>query len=159
MKLAIIPASGGSKRIPRKNIKQFCGNPMISYSIGAALSSGAFDHVIVSTDDIEIAEVARAHGAEVPFMRPAELSDDYTGTIPVIAHAIEWVARNFAPVELACCIYATAPIVCPEDIQRGLRTLLESGCEYAFFVTNYSFPIQRAIQDQTHPSPGLRIAA
>lgn len=146
MKLAIIPARGGSKRIPRKNIKSFCGKPMIAWSIEAALRSSEFDRIIVSTDDDEIAEVAQAHGAEVPFLRPAELSGDHTGTIPVIAHAIDWVSQHGAPVELACCIYATAPFVTAADIQRGRRTLVESDSDYAFSITSYPFPIQRAIR-------------
>ncbi|MFH0934732.1 MAG: pseudaminic acid cytidylyltransferase [Pseudomonadota bacterium] len=146
MRLAVIPARGGSKRIPRKNIKTFCGKPMIAWSIAAARESGCFDHVIVSTDDAEIAEVASSYGAEVPFMRPSQLSDDYTGTIPVIAHAIDWMSQNVAPVELACCIYATAPFVSAEHLQRGLSMLLETGSDYAFSVTSYAFPIQRAIR-------------
>ena len=146
MILGIIPARGGSKRIPRKNIKPFCGKPMIAWSIEAALRSREFDHVIVSTDDSEIVEVARALGAEVPFMRPAELSDDHTGTIPVIAHAIDWMNQHVASVELACCIYATAPFVTADDIQRGRRTLVECGSDFAFSVTSYPFPIQRAIR-------------
>ena len=146
MKLAIIPARGGSKRIPRKNIKLFCEKPMIAWSIEAALQSGCFDQVIVSTDDTEIAEVARRYGATVPFMRPAVLSDDHTGTIPVISHAIEWVNAQGQPVEQACCLYATAPFVSPDDIRRGLYTLLDTGSDYAFSVTSYAFPIQRAIR-------------
>ena len=146
MKLAVIPARGGSKRIPRKNIKTFCGKPMIAWSIEAALQSGCFDAVAVSTDDAEIAEVARAHGAIVPFMRPAELSDDHTGTIPVIRHAIEWHQHQGQTPERVCCIYATAPFVRAEDLKRGLRVLEETGCDYAFSVTSYAFPIQRAIR-------------
>lgn len=146
MKLAIIPARGGSKRIPRKNIKPFCGKPMIAWSIEAALASGSFDRIIVSTDDAEIAAVARTHGAEVPFTRPSELSDDHTGTIPVIAHAIDWMNQHHGPIDLACCIYATAPFVTAADIQRGLHTLLEADSDYAFSVTSYAFPIQRAIR-------------
>jgi len=146
MRFAVIPARGGSKRIPRKNIKPFCGKPMIAWSIEAALQSGCFEHVIVSTDDDEIAWVARAHGAEIPFMRPDELSDDHTGTIPVIAHAIDWMNRNVGPVEHACCIYATAPFVRAEDLRRGLDVLQGSGADYAFSVTSYAFPIQRAIR-------------
>lgn len=146
MKLAIIPARGGSKRIPRKNIKPFCGKPMIAWSIEAARISGCFDRIIVSTDDDEIAEVARAYGAEVPFMRPADLSDDHTGTIPVIAHAIDWMSTNIAPVEHACCLYATAPFVQAEDLRRGFNVLQQSGADYAFSVTSYAFPIQRAIR-------------
>lgn len=146
MKLAIIPARGGSKRIPRKNIKYFCGKPMIAWSIEAARLSGCFDRIIISTDDTEIAEVARDHGAEVPFIRPAELSDDHTGTIPVIAHAIDWMNHNAGAVDFACCLYATAPFVEPEDLRRGFGQLRQSGADYAFSVTSYGFPIQRAMR-------------
>lgn len=145
-RIAIIPARGGSKRIPRKNIKLFCAKPMIAWSIEAALQSGCFDQVIVSTDDREIAEVARQYGATVPFMRPAELSDDHTGTVPVIQHAIEWVNAQGQPVEQACCLYATAPFVSAEDINRGLDILDATQSDYAFSVTSYAFPIQRAIR-------------
>ncbi|WP_301361552.1 pseudaminic acid cytidylyltransferase [Stutzerimonas nitrititolerans] len=146
MKLAIIPARGGSKRIPRKNIKPFCGKPMIAWSIEAALESGCFDRVIVSTDDGEIAEVARQYGAEVPFMRPLDLSDDHTGTIPVIRHAIETINSQDRAVEQACCLYATAPFIRAEDLMRGLEILQGSGSDYAFSVTSYAFPVQRAIR-------------
>lgn len=146
MKLAIIPARGGSKRIPRKNIKPFCGKPMIAWSIEVALESGCFDRIIVSSDDAEIAEVARSFGAEAPFIRPAELSDDHTGTIPVIAHAIGWVSQQIAPLDFACCLYATAPFVRAEDLRRGYDLLQQSGADYAFSVTSYAFPIQRAIR-------------
>ncbi|MBH2032230.1 MAG: pseudaminic acid cytidylyltransferase [Pseudomonadales bacterium] len=145
MKLAIIPARGGSKRIPRKNIKLFCEKPMIAWSIEAALQSDCFDQVIVSTDDEEIAKVALHHGAIVPFMRPAELSGDHTGTIPVIRHAIEWFNAKGETVDQVCCLYATAPFVNPEDIRRGFAILTDIGCDYAFSVTSYAFPIQRAI--------------
>jgi pseudaminic acid cytidylyltransferase len=146
MRLAIIPARGGSKRIPRKNIKPFCGKPMIAWSIEVALQSGCFDHVVVSTDDAEIAEVARQYGAQVPFMRPAELSDDYTGTTAVIAHGIDWfAAHDQAPVQV-CCLYATAPFVSAEDLCQGLTVLTETGSDYSFSVTSYAFPIHRAIR-------------
>lgn len=150
MKLAIIPARGGSKRIPRKNIKTFCGQPMLAWSVQAALQSGCFDQVIVSTDDAEIADVARAHGAAVPFMRPPSLSDDHTGTIPVIAHAVDYMNRNAGPVAFACCIYATAPFVQAQDLQRGLDALQHGNADYAFSVTSYAFPIQRAIRITAH---------
>ncbi|WP_028988638.1 pseudaminic acid cytidylyltransferase [Thermithiobacillus tepidarius DSM 3134] len=146
MRLAIIPARGGSKRIPHKNIRPFGGKPMIAWSIEAALQSGCFDQVVVSTDDAEIAEVARAHGAAVPFMRPAELSDDHTGTIPVIRHAIEWFQRQGTAPKQVCCIYATAPFVRSDDIRKGLEILDTADCEYAFPVTSYDFPIQRALR-------------
>jgi pseudaminic acid cytidylyltransferase len=146
MKLAIIPARGGSKRIPRKNITMFGGKPMIAWSIEAALASGCFDHVIVSTDDAEIAEVARAHGAEVPFMRPPELSNDHAGTIPVVAHAVNWMAQEAGPVEFACCLYATAPFVQAQDLRQGLEVLQRSEAQYAFTVTNFAAPIQRSFR-------------
>jgi len=146
MKLAIIPARGGSKRIPRKNIKLFCGRPMIAWSIDAARASGLFDHIVVSTDDIEISAVAKAYGAEVPFMRPAALSDDYTGTSSVVAHAIQWYRAQGDMPDLVCCIYATAPFVSAADLQRGLQMLADSGSDFAFSVTSFAFPIQRAIK-------------
>ena len=146
MKIAVIPARGGSKRIPRKNIKEFFGKPMIAYSIEAALQSGCFDKVIVSTDDTEIAEVARRYGAEVPFIRPAELSNDYTGTIPVIRHAVEWLIQQRVDPQLVCCLYATAPFVTPKYLQQGLQKIIEQDADYAFTVTSYAFPIQRAIK-------------
>lgn len=147
MIIAIIPARGGSKRIPRKNIKSFCGQPMIAWSIKAALESGCFDRVVVSTDDADIAAVARKFGAEVPFMRPAGLSDDHTGTIPVIQHAIERMEQlSGAAIQKVCCLYATAPFVLAEDLRKGLSVLTETGCDYAFSVTSYAFPIQRALR-------------
>jgi pseudaminic acid cytidylyltransferase len=146
MILAVIPARGGSKRIPRKNIKPFCGKPMIAWSIEAALQSECFDEVVVSTDDQEIADVARAHGARVPFIRPASLSDDHTGTIPVVRHAIEWFQQSGRPPAQVCCIYATAPFIQAEDLRRGLELMRSSDCSYAFSVTSYPFPIQRAIR-------------
>lgn len=146
MRLAVIPARGGSKRIPRKNINSFCGKPMIAWSIQAALESGCFDQVIVSTDDAEIADVSRQFGASVPFIRPAELADDYTGTAPVIRHAIEWTMANSKKPDHVCCIYATAPFVTGMDIRRGWELLVNEGCDYAFAVTSYAFPIQRAIR-------------
>lgn len=146
MKIAVIPARGGSKRIPRKNIHDFCGQPMIAWSIKAALQSKCFDHIVVSTDDPEIADVAVRFGATVPFLRPASLSDDYTGTIPVIAHAINWFVEQGHAVSDVCCIYATAPFVRPADIQRGEELLTSNDCDYAFSVTTYPFPIQRAVR-------------
>jgi pseudaminic acid cytidylyltransferase len=146
MNIAIIPARGGSKRIPRKNIKLFCGKPMITWSIEAALQSGCFDQVVVSTDDAEIAEVARQYGAQVPFMRPAALSDDHTGTTAVVAHAIDWFSAQGQMPEQVCCLYATAPFVSADDLRRGLAVLTATGADYAFSVTSYAFPIQRAIR-------------
>lgn len=146
IKLAVIPARGGSKRIPRKNVKIFGGKPIIAWSIEAALKSGCFDRVIVSTDDPEIAEVSRKWGAETPFIRPAELSQDHTATIPVIRHAIEWFIEHDETPDITCCIYATAPFIRTEDLRRGLDVLLEENSDYAFSVTSFPFPIQRAVK-------------
>lgn len=146
MKLAVIPARGGSKRVPRKNIRLFCGKPMIAWSIEAAMASGCFDRVVVSTDDAEIAEVALAHSAEVPFMRPPELAEDHAGTIPVVRHAVQWCADDGQLPELVCCIYATAPFIDPADIVCGLDVLQKDDCDYAFAVTSFASPIQRALR-------------
>lgn len=146
MRAAIIPARGGSKRIPRKNVREFCGKPIIAWSIEAAHASGCFDRVIVSTDDDEIALVAERYGAEVPFRRPAELADDYAGTVPVIAHAIEWLESKGERPEAVCCLYATAPFVQPGDIRRGQEALDSGDVDYTFSVTSYAFPIQRALR-------------
>ena len=146
MRIAVIPARGGSKRIPRKNIKDFCGKPMIAWSIEAAKSSDLFDHIIVSTDDAEIAEVAKQWGAEVPFMRPAELSDDYAGTTEVIAHATRWALDQGMDIEAVCCIYATAPFIQAGDIKLGYEMLASGGWHYAFSVTEFAAPIFRAFK-------------
>lgn len=146
MRLAVIPARGGSKRIPRKNIRPFGGKPMIAWPIETARDSGCFDRIVVSTDDPEIAEVAKSLGAEVPFVRPPELSDDHTGTIPVIAHAARWHLDQGMKPESVCCIYATAPFVSASDLQRGLEELEKNEADYAFSVTSYGFPIQRAVR-------------
>jgi N-acylneuraminate cytidylyltransferase len=146
MRVALIPARGGSKRIPRKNIKVFAGKPMLAWSIQAALTSELFDQVIVSTDDDEIANEAKAQGAQVPFIRPSDLSDDYTGSTAVIAHAIRWLQTQGLSPELVCCIYATAPFIRSEDLKRSLEALTETKSDYAFAITSYAFPIQRAIK-------------
>ncbi|ANP66389.1 pseudaminic acid cytidylyltransferase [Vibrio sp. MarTm2] len=146
MKVAIIPARGGSKRIPRKNIKAFHGKPMIAYSIEAAIASGCFDKVIVSTDDTEIAAVAEAHGAHVPFLRPADISDDYATTMDVMAHAIHWCQDEGWDIDAVCCLYATAPFVLPKDLQQGYALLQGEGVQFAFSATSFPFPIQRAIK-------------
>jgi pseudaminic acid cytidylyltransferase len=146
VKVAIIPARGGSKRIPRKNIRLFDGKPMIAHSIECALSSSLFDRVIVSTDDAEIADVATSYGAEVPFVRPAELSNDHAATIPVIAHAVDWLSKHSGPVTAACCIYATAPFVRSSDLAQALQLLEGGDWQYVFAVTSYSFPIFRSVR-------------
>ena len=145
--IALIPARGGSKRIPRKNIRDFAGKPMIAWSIMRAQASGCFDAVVVSTDDEEVAAIAREHGAEVPFMRPAELADDHATTLDVIVHALGALADSaWAPVEQLCCLYATAPFVQAGDLQRGLHALDASGDGYAVSVAEYAAPVQRALR-------------
>lgn len=146
MNICVIPARGGSKRIPKKNIKEFNGKPIIAYSIEAALESNCFSQVIVSTDDIEISEVARAYGAHVPFLRPDELSDDYVGTIPVIKHTIEWMEENNFSIENVCCLYATAPFIQSKILSEAYQQLKDSSADYCFSVTSFSFPIQRSIK-------------
>ena len=155
MKIAIIPARGGSKRIPRKNIKMFCGKPMIAWSIEAALQSACFDRILVSTDDAEIAKVAQACGAEVPFLRPKELSDDHTATAPVIGHAIDWLEKKGGEVQLACCIYATAPFIQAEDLEEGLRLIQAGDWKFAFSATSFSYPIFRSIQKKDDGSVNM----
>lgn len=146
MNIAIIPARGGSKRIPKKNIKDFHGKPMIAYSIEAAIKSGCFDQVIVSTDDQEIADVALKWGASVPFLRPKNISDDHATTLDVIVHAIEWMEQQDIQASAVCCLYATAPFIQPCDIQKGLELLRSSSAEYCFSATSFAFPVQRALK-------------
>jgi N-acylneuraminate cytidylyltransferase len=146
MNLCVIPARGGSKRIPCKNIRPFAGKPIIAWSIGVALDSKLFDRVIVSTDDEQIAEVSRRYGAETPFMRPTALADDFTGTNAVVKHAINWFSEAGTPVEYACCIYATAPFVQARYLREGFKKLTASSRSFAFSVTSYAFPIQRALR-------------
>lgn len=155
MRVAIIPARGGSKRIPRKNIREFCGKPMIAWSIEAARESSAFDRIIVSTDDQEIADVAQAWGAEAPFLRPADLSDDHTGTVEVIAHATDWAQKERWALDAVCCIYATAPFIRSDDIRNGLALLEEGDWDYCFTVTEYPSPIFRAFRET--PDGGLEM--
>lgn len=146
MRLAVIPARGGSKRIPRKNIRLFGGRPMIAWSIQAALDSRCFDELIVSTDDEEIATLARALGAQTPFLRPANLADEHTGTTAVVAHAVQWMVEAGRAPEHVCCIYATAPFVQAADLQRGLQLLQQAQADYALSVTSFPAPIQRALR-------------
>ena len=148
MQLAVIPARGGSKRIPRKNIKIFHGQPMIAWSIQAAIDSGCFDEVWVSTDDEEIAAVAQVYGAKVPFLRPAYLSDDFATTADVMSHAVEEFGKiNHALPDYICCLYATAPFVTKADLVQGLEKIKNnSNLNYVFSATTYPFPIQRAIK-------------
>ena len=143
--IAVIPARGGSNRIPRKNIRPFGGKPLIAWSIEAAQSSALFDAIIVSTDDDEIATVARANGAEAPFRRPADLANDYAPTLPVIEHGIRWFEENRGEVTIACCIHAT-PFIRPSFLEKGLRLIQEKpDIDFAFGVTSYAYPIFRAL--------------
>lgn len=147
MNIAIIPARGGSKRIPGKNIKLFCGKPLIAYSIEAARKSGLFEKVIVSTDSPEVADIAKEFGAEVPFIRPSELSNDVVGTRPVTNHAIQYCIEHYFEPEFACCIYATAPFISDRYLKQGLQNLQANPDKlFSFSVTTYPFPIQRSLK-------------
>ena len=147
MNVAIIPARGGSKRIPRKNVRVFAGKPMIAYSIECALRSGLFERVIVSTDDGEIARVAREFGAEVPFMRPSELADDFAGVTEVVAHSTEYLRDQGAELSAVCCIYATAPFMRAEDLREGLARLEAGDLRYVFAATTFAYPIFRSFTE------------
>ena len=146
MNIAIIPARGGSKRIPRKNIKNFCGKPIIVWSIETAIESRCFDKVIVSTDDGQIAEVAQKAGAEVPFLRPSNLADDCSSTQDVITHAISELTKQGYTPTLVCCLYPTAPMTQVADLQAGLTMMQSGNLHYALSVTSFPYPIQRALQ-------------
>jgi N-acylneuraminate cytidylyltransferase len=146
MNIAIIPARGGSKRIPRKNIKAFAGKPMIAHAIDAAKASGLFEHVVVSTDDEEIAQISRERGAETPFMRPPELADDHTPTVPVVAHAINACQSLGWRIDFACCIYPGVPFIQVDDLKAGLKLLKASGADYCFPITEFPSAIQRALK-------------
>lgn len=144
--IALIPARGGSKRIPKKNIRDFLGKPIIAYTIEAAQKSGCFDRIIVSTDCPEIKKVAQSYGVEVPFERPEDIADDYSTAIDVIKHTITWLRENGVKLDLICCLYATAPFMRSSDIIAGREMLLgEPDAEYAMTVTSFPFPIQRAV--------------
>ena len=143
MNIAIIPARGGSKRIPRKNIREFHGAPLLKYSIEAARKSGLFEKIIVSTDDDEIANVATFYKADVPFIRPKELSDDFTNTGEVVKHALEWLKAKGCNYEFSCTIYATAPFLQSRYILAGYNSLMNSSATNAFSATSSAFPMQR----------------
>ena len=146
MKICIIPARGGSKRIPRKNIRHFAGKPMIAHAIAAARTSGLFDHVIVSTDDGEIATISREWGAETPFIRPDELADDHTPTVPVVAHAIRVCEQGMGwQIDHVCCIYPGVPFIEIGDLKETLALLNCSNADYCFPVAEFPSVIQRAM--------------
>ena len=145
-KVAIIPARGGSKRIPGKNIKPFAGRPIIAYSIEAALATELFDRVIVSTDSEEIADVALQYGAKVPFIRPPEIADDYTMLPSVLKHALDCLKEHLAPLDYFCCILPTAPFIRPQFIQKGYERLIKKQVSSVISVTTFPFPIFRAFK-------------
>ena len=144
--VAIIPARGGSQRIPKKNIRDFCGRPIIAWSIETAKNSQLFDRILVSTDDPQIAEVAQSYGAEVPFARPASLSGNIIGVLPVVQHAVKHLIESGFEISTACMIYATAPFLRVDDLIRGRKVLLENECDYVLSVTDFPYPIQRALK-------------
>lgn len=146
MNIAVIPARSGSKRIPRKNIKQFYGKPIIAWSIEAAKKSNLFDMIVVSTDDEEIAEIATYYGAVCPFIRPAELSDDYTSTSTVISHAAKWLLNSTREVQNICCIYPTAPLLQVEDLKFAKDLMDKGRWEYVFSATKYEPQILRSFK-------------
>ena len=147
MNICIIPARGGSKRIPKKNIKFFRGAPMIEWSINAAIKSKCFDRIIVSTDDDEIAKISIKAGADVPFMRPHELSNDFASTREVIEHAIRWLSQESIKIKFVCCLYATAPFVLYEDIIKGFQKIRNiKDNNFLFTCTSFEYPIQRALK-------------
>lgn len=154
MNIAVIPARGGSKRIPRKNIRLFAGKPMIAWPITAAAESGLFDRILVSTDDAEIAAIARQAGAEVPFIRPADLADDHSGTTDVVVHALSWAIDAGWQFEAACCIYATAAFTRADDLV-ATRTLLSERCDFAFPAVRYGHPPQRGFLEGGNGNPVL----
>lgn len=151
----MIPARGGSKRIPRKNIKPFLGVPLLARTIGILRTAGVFDRIVVSTDDDEIAEVAAAAGAEVPFRRPPELATDHAATIPVITHAVAEMERQGGRFDMTCCVYPAAVLSLPEDYTEAFRMACDSKADYVFSATSFPYPIQRALR-QT-PSGGCEM--
>lgn len=145
--LAIIPARGGSKRIPRKNIKNFLGKPIIAYSIEAALQSGLFEEVMVSTDDLEIAEMAIKYGAKVPFYRSAETSNDFATTMAVILEVVSEYKNHFNKIfDLVCCIYPTAPLIQVQHLKNGLDLLLSKNLDSVFPVVAFGYPVWRGVE-------------
>ena len=153
--IAIIPARGGSKRIPKKNIKDFLGKPIIAYSIEMAISCKLFNKVIVSTDDQEIKDVAIKYGAKVPFIRPKEIADDFTGTHEVIGHAVKWLEDNGETMDYVCCIYPTAPLIEKDDLIKGFEIIQTGKWNSVMAATNFSYPIFRSFENL--PDGGLKM--
>ena len=146
MNIAVIPARGGSRRIPRKNIRDFCGKPMIAWAIETAKKSGLFEHIIVSTDDDEISSISRSWGAETPFVRPFDLADDITPTVPVIAHAVKACIDFGWDADYYCCIYPCAPFLQTTELASALELVKSKDADFVFPVTKYAHPIQRAMR-------------
>jgi len=147
MNVAVIPARFGSKRIPKKNIKLFCGKPMIAWPIEIALKSKLFDHVIVSTDCEKIASIANSYGAETPFIRPAKLSNDFATTTEVISHAANWMLDKNWKIFSICCIYPTSVFLNVEDLLKGLKIFSTNKWSYVFSVTEFEYPIFRSFKE------------
>ena len=152
-RLAVIPARGGSKRIPHKNIKEFLGKPLIAYSIEAAVKSQLFSKVIISTDDEEVATVAQKYGAEVPFMREKTLADDFTGTFAVTVDAYKRVKAQGFDADVICCIYATAPLLTSSYLTEACSFFEKEKADYLYACCEFPFPIQRAQYLDEHKSP------
>lgn len=146
MSLAIIPARGGSKRIPRKNIRPFNGRPIISYAVDVARASGLFDHIIVSTEDEEVASVARECGAETPFIRPNDLANDETPTVPVVVHGIQKCKDLGWSFEHVCCIYPAVPLLEAEDLREALEMLSANRSDYCVSIAKFPSVVQRALK-------------
>ena len=144
--ICLIPARGGSKRIPRKNIKIFCGKPLIYWSINAAKLSGLFDEIYVSTDDAEIAAIAQKYGATIPFIRPKEISNDYANDKDVRDHFLNWMKNNSKKVDILCYLYATAPFITKETLYGCRKLLLESDSFLTHTITSFPYPVLRALE-------------
>lgn len=144
--VAIIPARGGSKRIPKKNIKSFLGKPIISYPIEAALKSKLFNEIMVSTDDEEIAEISKMLGASVPFLRSIKNSDDFATTVDVLLEVIEEYKKRGKVFDYVCCIYPTTPFISPEKLNHSFKILIEKKAKSLIPIVRYSYPIQRALR-------------
>ena len=155
MNIAIIPARGGSKRIPRKNIKSFCGKPIIGWTINIAQKSKLFDKIIVSTEDKQISNIAKKYKAEVPFSRPMRLADDYVGTSEVVIHAINWLQKEGHKLTDICCIYPTASLMQIKDLKASFRYLKSDKWEYIFSATTFDHPIFRSFTKNKKNQPKI----
>ncbi len=151
MSIAVIPARGGSKRIPRKNIRDFCGKPMLQWTLETLIASGLFERIVLSTDNAEIADLGRSLGAQTPFVRPPELSDDFATTRDVMRHAADFLKSD----EPLCCIYATAPFIQVDDLVLGEKLLRQDKRDYVFSATQFGFPIQRALKENSDGSVSM----